>query len=137
MTLPPFLSSVGLPFAILLAGVALYELFAVFPLRLRVRRLTKETELLAKALDRVRVFAEASSGDRKNLRAQLARLEEKIAQLNLRTDDRPYEQAITLAEHGAEGLSLSRTLGLSRDEAELGRLLHGGRGRETDAERRR
>ena len=121
-----------------IAGGALvvYELLLVMPLRLRVRQLHKDADLFERALQSVRDFATRVSEDRKRSTARLMRLEERIAQLHLRTDARPYEQAIALAEHGAEQKSLSSTLGLTQGEAELVSLLHGSRPRAQRQERR-
>lgn len=119
---------------IVLAALAIYELLLILPMRLRTRRLRRRAQSYERALDSmhqsVQALAKRLAEDRERASAQLIRLEERIAQLNLRTDARPYEQAIALAEHGAEKNSLSRTLGLTQGEAELVSLLHGARARQ-------
>ena len=118
-----------------LAVLAVYETLFILPMRLRMRRLRQRTRSYERALDAmhesVKAMAARLAEERRRSSAQLVRLEERIAQLNLRTDARPYEQAIALAEHGAEQRSLSRTLGLTQGEAELVSLLHGSRTRQS------
>jgi len=122
---------------IVLAALAVYELLLILPMRLRMRRLRRRALCYERALDAmheaVRELAKRQKEDRRLASEQLVRLEERIAQLNLRTDARPYEQAIALAEHGAEQKSLSRTLGLTQGEAQLVSLLHGARPRDSGA----
>ena len=122
---------------IVLAVLAVYELLLILPMRLRVRRLRRRALHYERALDSMheamQEFVTRLKEDRQRASSQLVRLEERIAQLNLRTDARPYEQAIALAEHGAEQKSLSRTLGLTQGEAQLVSLLHGSRTRRSEA----
>jgi hypothetical protein len=125
MTLPTIDPVLLATLYVALAALAAYELLLVLPLRLRVRRLRRHSRTLARELKSLSGLAARFAADRKALHAQMLRLEERIGQLNLRTDARPYEQAIALAEHGAEQASLSRTLGLTQSEAELVSLLHG------------
>ncbi len=117
-----------------LAVLVVYEMLFILPMRLRMRRLRRRTLAYERALDTlhesVQAMAARLTEERRRSTAQLVRVEERIAQLNLRTDARPYEQAIALAEHGAEQTSLSRTLGLTQGEAELVSLLHGNRSRQ-------
>lgn len=131
-------SDLGVTLGIVLAALAAYELLLILPMRLRARRLRQRTLCYERALDAMheamREFAARQKKDRRQASAQLVRLEERIAQLNLRTDARPYEQAIALAEHGAEQRSLSRTLGLTQGEAKLVSLLHGAGPRDSGAE---
>jgi len=128
-------SDLAAALGIVLAAVAVYEFLLILPMRLRVRHLRRRTLSYERALDSMhdsmREFATRLAEDRKRADARLIRLEERIAQLNLRTDARHYEQAIALAEHGAEQTSLSRTLGLTQGEAKLVSLLHGGRARQS------
>ncbi|NNC65935.1 MAG: DUF2802 domain-containing protein [Gammaproteobacteria bacterium] len=129
-------SDLGATLGIVLTVLVVYELVLMLPMRLRVRRLRRRALSYERALDSMheamQEFAKRLKQDRERANAQLVRLEERIAQLNLRTDARPYEQAIALAEHGAEQKSLSRTLGLTQGEAKLVSLLHGGRTRPSD-----
>lgn len=132
-------SNPGATLGIILVALGVYELLLILPMRLQVRRLRRRALSYERALDSMheamQQFSRRLADDRKRGNAQLVRLEERIAQLNLRTDARPYEQAIALAEHGAEQRSLSRTLGLTQGEAKLVSLLHGGRPRESGNER--
>lgn len=130
-------SDLGATLGVVLAVLVAYELLLILPLRLRLRRLHRRALSYERALDNmhgaVQALAKRLKEDRERATAQLVRLEERLAQINLRTDARPYEQAIALAEHGAEQKSLSRTLGLTQGEAKLVSLLHGARVREGGA----
>lgn len=52
---------------------------------------------------------------------------ERLGQLELRGEGRPYDQAIALVQRGADADRLVRNFGLSRGEADLVALLHGRR----------
>jgi hypothetical protein len=112
----------------ILATIAVYELILVLPLRLKVRRLSRHASCVAQTLKSLTTYAASMKKERTRVAEQLLRLEERVAQLHLRTDARPFDQAIALAARGAGESSLSQTLGLSHSEAELVRLLHGRRG---------
>ena len=132
-------SDLGATLGTVLTALAVYELLLILPMRLRVGRLRRRALCYERALDSMheamQAFSKRLAEDRKRGNAQLGRLEERVAQLNLRTDARPFEQAIALAEHGAEQKSLSRSLGLTQGEAKLVSLLHGSRPRESGSKR--
>ena len=65
-------------------------------------------------------------------REDLSRLVERVGQLEIATDSRSYEQAITSAEHGEETARLIACFGLTEGEADLVKLLHGDRSRRTE-----
>ena len=119
----------------ILASIAVYELILVLPLRLKARRLSRHASCVEEALRSLSTYAASMRKERKRVAEQLLRLEERVAQLHLRTDARPFDQAIALAARGAGETSLSQTLGLSHSEAELVRLLHG-RNRQAPGQRR-
>ena len=61
------------------------------------------------------------------LEQQVRRLTERQDQIEMRTaGDRPYTQAIQMVQHGADVDELISNCGLTRGEAELIAMLHGG-----------
>ena len=61
------------------------------------------------------------------LEQQVRRLIERQDQIEMRTaSDRPYTQAIQMVQHGADVDELIAKCGLTRGEAELIAMLHGG-----------
>jgi hypothetical protein len=56
-----------------------------------------------------------------------AQLADRLAQLELRGDGRPYDHAIAMVRDGADAERLVRNFGLSRGEADLVALVHGRR----------
>jgi hypothetical protein len=62
-------------------------------------------------------------------RADLTRIGERLGQLELATEERSYEQAITCAERGEDPDRLVSVFGLTEGEAKLVTLLHGDRQR--------
>jgi len=52
---------------------------------------------------------------------------ERLGQLELRGEGRPYDQAIALVRRGADADRLMANYGLSRGEADLVALVHGNR----------
>ena len=123
-TLP---ASLGPTLMAILASLAVYEVVFVLPLRLKAHRLAKHADCVERALDSLRTYAVGMRNERKRIAEQLVRLEERVARVHLRTDARPFDQAIALAARGAGETRLSQTLGLSQSEAELVQRLHGRR----------
>jgi Protein of unknown function (DUF2802) len=105
--------------------VLVYELLFVFPLRRRQRLLTTRADGAEQLLTAATEMARQIIGDEQRIREELRGLTEKIAQLQPRSDARLYEEAINLAEHGAEPHRLSSCFGLTPGEADLVSLLHG------------
>lgn len=56
-----------------------------------------------------------------------AQLADRLGQLELRGEGRPYDQAIAMVRHGADADRLVRNFGLTRGEADLVELVHGRR----------
>lgn len=81
--------------------------------------LRRETEAVAALGARV--------GERfRRLEQLAAQLADRLGQLELRGEGRPYDQAIALVQHGAADADrLVQNLGLSRGEADLVARLHG------------
>jgi hypothetical protein len=108
-----------------LAGVAL----AVRARRVRRRLDSLEGELAAL---RAEVAATTAIGVRvgerlRRLDQVSAQLTDRLGQLEIRGDGRPYDHAIALVRHGADADRLVTHFGLSRGEAELVSLVHGRR----------
>lgn len=110
-----------------LIGLATYELVCVRPLRRRAQASAERCATLAGSLkDTTRLVVRIANGDRR-VRGELARLGERVGQLELRSEVRPYAQAISLAEKGEQAERLVSCFGLTEGEASLVSLLHGDR----------
>jgi hypothetical protein len=59
--------------------------------------------------------------------ATTLQLADRLGQLELRGEGRPYDQAIAMVQHGADADRLVRNFGLTRGEADLVTLVHGRR----------
>jgi Protein of unknown function (DUF2802) len=84
------------------------------------------------ALLRAEVAATAGIGARVGERMRRldqvgAQLNDRLGQLEVRGDGRPYDHAIALVRHGADADRLVTHFGLSRGEADLVSLVHGRR----------
>lgn len=123
------LSKLAIVLALLAApvAVALYDWLYGWPLVKRVRALELECEALREAGAAGATLVARLAPAEARLQEQLGQLEERLAQLELVNQSAPYERAIGLAEQGEEAERLIPYLGLSQGEAELVRLLHGGR----------
>ncbi len=111
----------------LLAGTVLW-------LAGRSRRLTNRLEALQSELEGLRAEVSATAGIGARVGERLRRLDQVSAQLNdrlgqleVRGDGRPYDHAIALVRHGADADRLVSHFGLSRGEADLVSLVHGRR----------
>jgi hypothetical protein len=98
------------------------------------RRLKCRLEALGSELQTLRaeLAAAAGIGDRvgervRQLDQASAQLNDRLGQLEIRGDGRPYDHAIALVRHGADADRLVAHFGLSRGEADLVTLVHGGR----------
>lgn len=68
------------------------------------------------------------AGERlRKLEQATGQMGERLGQLELRGEGRPYDQAIALVQRGADADRLVRNFGLSRGEADLVALVHGRR----------
>jgi hypothetical protein len=68
----------------------------------------------------------AKAGERlRRLEKVSARMAERLGQLELRGEGRPYDQAIALAQRGGDADRLVSHFGLSRSEADLLARVHG------------
>lgn len=122
----------GLAFALCaLLAVACYELLFVWPVRRRLAALAGELRALDSAVCGSRGLKGRMLDGERRMQAQLTQITERLGQLELRSDSRPYEQAISLAAKGGGTERLISYFGLSEGEANLVRLVHGRRERST------
>jgi len=93
----------------------------------RLAALEDDLELL-----RAQIAATAGIGARvgerlRKLDQASSQLNDRLGQLEIRGDGRPYDHAIALVRHGADADRLVSHFGLSRGEADLVSLVHGQR----------
>jgi hypothetical protein len=97
--------------------------------RLRAQLRSREDQTLRQRDDFAAMCkASVGAGDHLvRLEQQVRRLTERQDQIEMRTaGDRPYTQAIQMVQHGADVSELIANCGLTRGEAELIAMLHGG-----------
>ena len=115
-----------------LAVLVIYDVVYVWPIHRRITALIEQCAILERtlggALDDLaaRTAASESRG-----REDVARLGQRLGQLELATEARSYEQAIDCAEKGEETSRLISCFGLTEGEADLVVLLHGEASRRT------
>jgi hypothetical protein len=100
----------------------------------RARRLGRRLEALDGELAALRAEVAATAGIGARVGERLRRLDQvssqlndRLGQLEIRGDGRPYDHAIALVRHGADADRLVAHFGLSRGEADLVTLVHGRR----------
>jgi hypothetical protein len=100
----------------------------------RSRRREGRFEALETEIARLRAEVSATAGIGARVGERLRRLDQvssqlndRLGQLEVRGDGRPYDHAIALVRHGADADRLVTHFGLSRGEADLVSLVHGGR----------
>jgi hypothetical protein len=98
------------------------------------RRLGRRLDALERELEALRANVATSTaigvrvGERLRRVDQVsAQMNDRLGQLEVRGDGRPYDHAIALVRHGADADRLVRHFGLSRGEADLVSLVHGRR----------
>jgi Protein of unknown function (DUF2802) len=98
------------------------------------RRLERRLAALEGELQTLRAESAAAAsigarvGERvRRLDQTSTQLNDRLGQLEIRGDGRPYDHAIALVRHGADADRLVTHFGLSRGEADLVTLVHGGR----------
>ncbi len=105
----------------------IYQLVVIRRLRTLLR--SREDQSLRQRDDFAAMCkASVGAGDHLvRLEQQLRRLTERQDQIEMRTaSDRPYTQAIQMVQHGADVDELIAKCGMTRGEAELIAMLHGG-----------
>ena len=97
----------------------------------RAERLAARLDALEQGLAQLRAATGAATGISVKAGERVRRLDqvctqmtERLGQLELRGDGRPYDQAIALVRRGADAERLIRNFGLSRGEADLMTRLH-------------
>jgi hypothetical protein len=100
----------------------------------RYARVRRRLESIEEQFERFRADVAASTGISVRAGEKLRRLDqlaaqlgERLGQMELRGEGRPYDQAIALVQRGAGSDRLMSHYGLSRGEADLVTLVHGGR----------
>jgi BMFP domain-containing protein YqiC len=125
------------PMQIVTAVLAVLVLAAVavtawqFAVAAELRRTLAQSEARLDALRRDVEAATAvavRAGERlRKAETTVTQLADRLGQLELRGEGRPYDQAIALVRHGADAERLVRNFGLTRGEADLVTLVHGRR----------
>lgn len=99
-----------------------------------VRRARRELALASAQLEILRREVAAATAVAVRAGERLRKVEnatnqmgDRLGQLELRGEGRPYDQAIALVQRGADAERLVRNFGLSRGEADLVALVHGRR----------
>jgi hypothetical protein len=125
---PSVLIAGGLGAALLLVTALVAVLGA------RYARVRRRLESIEEQFERFRADVAASTGISVRAGEKLRRLDlltaqlgERLGQMELRGEGRPYDQAIALVQRGAGPDRLMSHYGLSRGEADLVSLVHGGR----------
>ena len=109
-----------------LAILVIYDVVYVWPIHRRIKALAERFDNLERSQHGlIDGLATRVATLERHGREDLGRLGERLGQLELATESRSYEQAITSAEHGEEVTRLITCFGLTEGEAELVTLLHG------------
>lgn len=126
MTIDPVIGILS-ALVIVLAVGQVYQFVVIRRLRAQLR--SREDQTLRQRDDFAAMCkASVGAGDHLvRLEQQVRRLTERQDQIEMRTaGDRPYTQAIQMVQHGADVGELVANCGLTRGEAELIAMLHGG-----------
>jgi hypothetical protein len=129
MTLEPTLIATAAVAVVTLATAAGTAYLQSVAAQLR-RRLAESEERLAGLRREVEAATGIAvrAGERlRKAEATTLQLADRLGQLELRGEGRPYDQAIALVQHGADADRLVRNFGLTRGEADLVTLVHGRR----------
>jgi hypothetical protein len=122
---PPILLGIAAALAILV----IYDLAYVWPLCRRLGALSERCRTLEQACADLPALSSQVALLADRGRTDLAQIGERLGQLELATEERSYEQAITSAERGEDADRLISCFGLTEGEAKLVTLLHGDRRR--------
>jgi hypothetical protein len=127
---------VVLGIAAALAVLAIYDIVYVWPVHRRISALTERCGLLERSLgSALNELATRVAANDERRRDDSSRLGERLAHLELATEERSYEQAIGHAERGEESARLISCFGLTEGEADLVTLLHGDAARRAEGAR--
>ena len=124
----PDLVLLGLGAVLVLATVLLVTaLVRNSRLRRRILAIEKQFELLKADVAATTGIGVRAGEKLRRLDQVTAQMAERLGQLELRGEGRPYDQAIALVRRGADADRLMSNYGLSRGEADLVALVHGHR----------
>jgi hypothetical protein len=129
MTLEPVMIATAAITVVTLATAAVTAYLQSVATQLR-RRLAESEERLAGLRREVEAATGIAvrAGERlRKTEATTLQLADRLGQLELRGEGRPYDQAIALVQRGADADRLVRNFGLTRGEADLVTLVHGRR----------
>lgn len=116
--------------AALVIALALGQIYQLVALRRLRRQLHSRDDQTTRTRDDFAALCKASVGAGDHLvrlEQQVRRLTERQDQIEMRNvGDRPYTQAIQMVQSGADVSELISRCGLTRGEAELIAMLHGG-----------
>jgi hypothetical protein len=133
-----------IPWPHLLCGVAaalailvIYDICYVWPLCRRLSATAERCRVLEERLDFSSGFGDRLAALERASRDRLSQLGERLGQLELISDAHAYDDAIDCAERGAESDRLIERFGLTENEADLVRLIHGDAAADTQSKRRR
>ena len=116
--------------AALVTVLALAQVYQILSLRRLRRNLHSRDDQSTRQRDDFAALCKASVGAGDHLvrlEQQVRRLTERQDQIEMRNvGDRPYTQAIQMVQSGADVSELISRCGLTRGEAELIAMLHGG-----------
>jgi hypothetical protein len=122
---PPILLGLAAALSILV----IYDLAYVLPLCRRMAAVAERCRVLEQSMVDLPALSSQVALLADRGRADLTQISERLGQLELATEERSYEQAITCAERGEDPERLVSVFGLTEGEANLVTLLHGERQR--------
>jgi hypothetical protein len=122
---PPILLGLAAALSILV----IYDLAYVWPLCRRMAAVAERCRMLEQSMVDLPALQSQVALLADRGRADLAQIGERLGQIELATEERSYEQAITCAERGEDPERLVSVFGLTEGEASLVTLLHGERRR--------
>lgn len=129
MTLDPMPIAIAVLAAVALGAVvaAACQWYAAAALRRALAATDARVEALRREVEGATAIAVRAGERLRKAEATALQLAERLGQLELRGEGRPYDQAIALVQNGADADRLVRSFGLTRGEADLVTLLHGRR----------
>jgi hypothetical protein len=113
--------------AVATAGAVVYQQSVGAHLRRRLADTEERLAALRREVEGVTGIAVRAGERLRKAEAATVQLAERLGQLELRGEGRPYDQAIAMVQHGADADRLVRNFGLTRGEADLVTLVHGRR----------
>jgi hypothetical protein len=122
---PPIVLGIAAALAILV----IYDVAYVYPLCRRLGSVAERCRVLEQTLVDLPALSAQVALLANRGRADLVQIGERLGQIELATEERSYEQAISCAERGDDPERLISCFGLTEGEAKLVTLLHGERRR--------